>query len=92
MVHFLGFMLSISVLELSIKLSINRSAYACIKLLSKVCGKWCHEALAYASDNAHILLNFACTILLCVWCVISIVFKMTHDQLASYPQRSMKNM
>ena len=54
MIIFLGSMLSIAMLELSIELYINKYAYLLYKTFSKVCGEQCLEALVYVCDEAHI--------------------------------------
>ena len=53
---FLGSMLSIAMLELSIKSSIIEAHMHCTKRLSKVCVKQCLHALVYVHDKAHIYL------------------------------------
>ena len=85
-------MFSITILELSIELSSSliEVHIHCTKLLSKVCAKQCLEVFVYVCDEAHII-KFACVILV-HWDVILIVCKMTHEQLVSNVQKSMKNM
>ena len=54
---FLGSKLSITMLELSIKLPLSplvEACILCIKLLSKVCVEQHLEALVYVCDEAHI--------------------------------------
>ena len=62
----------------------------CAKLLSKVCGEQHLKALVCAHDEAHIFLNLL-TLFSCIWHVISLTCKMTHDQLANCMQKSMEN-
>ena len=57
MICFLGSMLWVAMLEISIKLSPSPSieqSTRCIKLLSKVCVEQRLETLVYACDKAHI--------------------------------------
>ena len=57
MIWFLGSILSIAMLELSIEVSSNPLLEArthCTKCLSKVCVKQGLEALVYVCDEAHI--------------------------------------
>ena len=75
MIIFLGSMLNITMLELSIELSINKSANL---YLSKVCGEQCLKALVYACDEAHIYQIFSC---------YSCVFDLPFDKWAIYMQQ-----
>ena len=60
MIRFLGFIVSIAMLKLSIKLSnpLIETRLHCTKLLSKVCVKQCFEILVYVLWRVSHLLNF----------------------------------
>ena len=86
---FLGSILSVAMLELSIKGSSNlliEEHTCCTKLSSKVCAEHCLEALVYVSDEANIY-KFAHVILV-HWHVILIVCKMTCELLGSKKQKN----